>query len=67
MVYFVVTKIGTFGTVDLAQSVSELIVPLIGCGIYSIATAGLTYTFLSNILQDIKDDAVLIYADIMNI
>jgi uncharacterized protein (DUF697 family) len=42
----------------LAQSFLDLIVPIVGSVISSVSTTGMTYTFLDDMLQEIKDDAV---------
>jgi hypothetical protein len=42
-----------------------LIVLIVGSVISSATTAGVTYTFLDDILQDIKDDAVLLHEHVM--
>jgi uncharacterized protein (DUF697 family) len=51
----------------LARSFLDLIVPMVGSVISSATTAGVTYKFLDDILQDIKDDAVLLHQHVMKI
>ena len=65
MILFLGTKLGTFLALALAESVLDLIVPIVGSVISSVTTAGMTYTFLDDMLQDIKDDAVLLHEHIM--
>jgi len=67
MVLFVVTKLGTFTALLLATSLLDLILPLVGSVISSATTARVTYRFLDNMLQDIKDDAVLLHEHVMKI
>ena len=67
MILFIVTKLGTFLVLALAESESvlDLIVPIVGFVISSVTTAGMTYTFLGDMLQDIQDDAVLLHEYVM--
>jgi len=65
MVLFVVTKLGTFTALLLATSFLDPILPLFGSVVSSATAAVVTYRFLDKILQDIKDDAVLIYEHVM--
>jgi uncharacterized protein (DUF697 family) len=67
MILFIVTKLGTFLVLALAESESvlDLIVPIVGFVISSVTTAGMTYTFLGDMLQDIQDDAVLLHEHVM--
>ena len=65
MTLLIVTKLGTFLALALAESVLDLIVPIVGSVISSVTTAGMTYTFIDDMLQDIKDDAVLLHEHIM--
>ena len=64
---FVGTKIATYATVLFVQSFIDLFLPIVGSVISSVTAASYTYKFLVDILQDIKDDAVLIYEHIMKI
>jgi hypothetical protein len=64
-ILFVVTKIVTFTALLFATSFLYLILPLIGSVISSVTTARVTYRFLDDMPQNIKDDAVLIYEHIM--
>ena len=61
MIFFVGAKLGTYATLLLVTSFLDLIFPLVRSIISSATAAGMTYIFLDNILQEIKDDAVLIY------
>ena len=65
MILFVGKKIGIYAAMVLAQSFLDLIVPMVGSVISSAATAGVTYTFLDDILQDIKDEAVVLHQHAM--
>ena len=65
MILLIVTKLRTFLALALAESVLDFIVPIVGYVISSVTTAGMTYTFLDDMLQDIKDDAVLLHEHIM--
>ena len=65
MILFVGTKIGIYAAMMFAQSFLDLIVPMVGSVISSATTAGVTYRFLDDILQDIKDDAVLLHEHAM--
>jgi uncharacterized protein (DUF697 family) len=67
MILFLSTKLGTFLALALAESVLDLIVSIVGYVISSVTTAGMTYTFLDDMLQDIKDDAMLLHEHIMKI
>ena len=64
MTLLIVTKLGTFLALALAESVLDLIVSIVGYVISSVTTAGMTYTFLDDMLQDIKHDAMLIHEHI---
>jgi uncharacterized protein (DUF697 family) len=65
MADFITTKIGTYGTLVLVQSVVDLILPLIGSAISSATAAMVTYRFLDDMLQDIYHDAEVIYEHTM--
>ena len=67
MILFVGTKIGIYAAMMYAQSFLDCIVSISGSVISSAATAAVTYIFLDNMLQDIKDDAVLLHEHVMNI
>jgi GTP-binding protein EngB required for normal cell division len=61
MIPFIIFKLGTYVTVLIAQSWLDLILPLVG-SIVSAATASwVTYTFLDDMLEDLKHDAMLIH------
>ena len=61
MIPFIIVKLGTYATVLIAQSWLDLILPLVG-SIVSAATASwVTYTFLDDMLEDLKHDAMLIH------
>ena len=65
MILLIVTKHGTFLAPALDESVLDLIVPIVGSVISSVTIAGMTYTFIDDMPQDIKDDAVLLQEHIM--
>jgi uncharacterized protein (DUF697 family) len=65
MILFVAAKLGTFLGLALAQSFLDMIVPIVGSVICSVSAAGMTYKFLDDMLQEIKDDAVLLHEHIM--
>ena len=65
MFLFVCTKIGTMTGLVLATSFLDLIIPLVGSIISSVATATVTYKFLDNMLQDLHHDAILINEHIL--
>jgi uncharacterized protein (DUF697 family) len=65
IILFVGTEIGIYAAMVLAQSFLDLIVPMVGSVISSATTAGVTYKFLDDILQDIKDDAALLHEHVM--
>ena len=67
MILFVGTKIGIYAAMMYAQSFLDFIVSISGSVISSAATAAVTYIFRDNMLQDIKDDAVLLHEHVMNI
>jgi uncharacterized protein (DUF697 family) len=67
MILFVGTKIGIYAAMMYAQSFLDCIVSISGSVISSAATAAVTYIFLDNMLQVIKDDAVLLHEHVMNI
>ena len=62
---FVDTKIGSYATLVIAQSVLDLIFPLSGSVISSATVGVVTYRFLDDMLQDIYHDALVIYEHIM--
>ena len=64
MILLIVTKLRTFLALALAESVLDFIVPIVGYVISSVTSAGMTYTFIDDMLQDIKD-AVLLHEHIM--
>ena len=65
MMLFVGTEIGIYSAIMFAQSFLNCIVSMSRSVIYSAATAAVTYRFLDNMLQDIKDDAVLLHEHVM--
>ena len=65
MIPFVGAKLGTNTALVFAQSFLDVILPLVGSVISSATSAGVTYIFLDDMLQDIKDDEVLLYEHIM--
>jgi GTP-binding protein EngB required for normal cell division len=61
MIPFIISKLGYYATVAVTQSWLEIMLPLVG-SIVSAATASwATYTFLDDMLQDLKHDAMLIH------
>lgn len=65
MILLIVTKLRTFLALALAESVLDFIVPIAGYVISSVTTARMTYSFLDDMLQDIKDDVMLLHEHIM--
>ena len=67
LIHFVGKKIGTYAALKLvfAKSLLNWIIPMVRYILSSAMTAVVTYTFLHNMLQDIKDDAVLLHKHIM--
>lgn len=65
MTYFVVAKLGIYAALVSADSFLDLILPLVGSVISSTTAARVVYKFLNDMLQDIKDDAELIYEHIV--
>ena len=65
IILFVGTQIGIYAAMVFAQSFLDLIVLIVGSVISSATNAGVTYKFLDDILQDIKDDAALLHEHVM--
>ena len=61
MIPFIIPKLGTYATVILAQSWIDLILPLVGSIVSAATAAWVAYTFLDEMLQDLKHDAMLIH------
>jgi hypothetical protein len=61
MIPFIIVKLGTYATVLIAQSWLDLILPFFGSVISAATASWGTYTFLDDMLQDLKHDAMLIH------
>ena len=61
MISFIIFKLGTYATVLIAQSWLDLILPFVGSVISAATASWATYTFLDDMLQDLKHDAMLIH------
>jgi hypothetical protein len=61
MIPFIIFKLGTYATVSIAQSWLDLILPLVGSVVSAATASWVTYTFLDDMLQDLKHDAMLIH------
>ena len=61
MIPFIMFKLGTHATVLMAQSWLDLILPLVGSVVSAATASWVSYTFLDDMLQDLKHDAMLIH------
>jgi GTP-binding protein EngB required for normal cell division len=61
MIPFIPFKLGTYATLLISQSWLDLILPLVGSVVSPATAAWATYTFLDDMLQDLKHDAMLIH------
>ena len=61
MLPFITAKLKTYGRLLISQSLLKLIIPFFGSVISAANNAWTIYTFLDEMLQDIKHDAMLIH------
>ena len=64
MLHFITSKVGTFGKLIISKYLLKLIIPFFGSAISAANKAWTIYTFLDDMLQDIKHDAMLIHEHI---
>ena len=61
MIRFIMLKLGTYATLLISQSCLDLILPVVGSVVPASTAAWVTCTFLNDMLQDLKHDAMLIH------
>jgi len=61
MIPFIIAKLGTYTYLFMSQSLLNLIIPFFGSVASAATAAWATYTFLDDMLQDLKHDAMLIH------
>lgn len=61
MAAYVISRLGVYATIMVAESFLDLMVPFIGSLISGATSAFITYRFLNGILDDIRDDAIAVY------
>jgi hypothetical protein len=61
MLPFITSKVNTLGRLIISKYLLKLIIPFFGSAISAANDAWTIYTFLDDMLQDIKHDAMLIH------
>lgn len=65
MAVFVISRLGFYATIMIAENVLDIFLPFVGSLISAATSGAITYTFLKSILKDIKGDAIVVHQHIV--